>query len=72
MITVPSGNPVPQTTETKISAWEAVCTMSKVPEEKLAEVWIAEVTKIGKAEDQFTSADWTIVKKLVNDQTAIF
>ena len=76
----PSGNLPPKTLppsttpETKDSAWAAVDSMraKTVTDEKLAEVWIAEATKIGKAEDQFTPDDWTTLKNAVYAQTAIF
>ena len=43
-----------------------------ITDEKLAEVWVAEATKIGKAEDQFTPEDWATVKTAVQNQTATF
>ena len=75
----PSGPPsvsTPPTTmpETKDLAW-AACESLKaatVTDEKLAEVWIAEATKIGKAEDQFTPSDWKTLKDAVLAQVAIF
>jgi len=42
-----------------------------VSDEKLAEVWVAEATKIGKAEAKFTPKDWAAVKTAVLDQVSI-
>ena len=76
--TAPSGNPPPTTgttaPETKDSAWQAVNDLraKTVTDEKLAEVWIAEVTRIGKAEDDFTPADWKTVKDAVHKETGMF
>jgi hypothetical protein len=60
--------------ETKDSAWASVSELKAktITDEKLAEVWIAEATKIGKPEDQFTSADWVTVKDAVLKQTGVF
>jgi hypothetical protein len=71
----PSGNPPPAspTCSTKDEAWAAVNgELKAVSDEKLAEVWIAEVSKLGKAEDAFTPDDWTKVAQLVLNQTAKF
>jgi hypothetical protein len=64
----------PATIETKDSAWASVSELKQkdITDEKLAEVWIAEATKIGKAEDAFTSADWLTVKNAVLAQVSVF
>ena len=73
---VPSGSPPPTPTTpppapaaatpvTKLSAWEKVNSLSKVDEAKLAEIWVEEATKIGKAEDKFSSDDWHTVQEAV-------
>jgi hypothetical protein len=68
----PSGAPAP-TPETKDSAWAGVSgDLKDVTDEKLAEVWIAEVAKIGKDEKDFTPADWATVKEAVLKQTSKF
>jgi hypothetical protein len=66
--------PAPATIETKDSAWASVSELKQkdITDEKLAEVWIAEATKIGKAEDAFTSADWLTVKNAVLAQVSVF
>lgn len=80
---VPSGsppppNPAPSTTPvTKESAWEVVNALNdregkKVIDEKLAEIWIAEGAKIGKAESAFTSADWATVQEAVIQTISTF
>ena len=59
---------------TKDSAW-AICVQmkaAKVSDDLLAEAWIAEATKIGKPEDQFTSIDWFTVKEGVLALTSVF
>jgi hypothetical protein len=43
-----------------------------VTDEKLAEVWVMEVSTLGKVEDQFTPSDWYAVQKSVQDKTAKF
>ena len=70
----PSSTVAPSAPMTKDQAWEACSTMKAqtVTDEKLAEVWIAEATKIGKAEDQFTPSDWKTLKDAVLAQVAIF
>lgn len=57
---------------TKESAWAAVNSISGVTEEKLAEVWVSEGAKIGKAEEEFTSDDWKTVKDAVIELTKKF
>ena len=70
----PSSTVAPSAPMTKDQAWEACSTMKAqtVTDEKLAEVWIAEATKIGKAEDQFTPADWAALKDAVVAATGVF
>ena len=70
----PSSTVAPSAPMTKDQAWEACSTMKAqtVTDEKLAEVWIAEATKIGKAEDQFTPADWAALKDAVVAVTGVF
>jgi hypothetical protein len=70
----PSSTVAPSDPMTKDQAWEACSTMKAqtVTDEKLAEVWIAEATKIGKAEDQFTPADWAALKDAVVAATGVF
>jgi len=60
--------------ETKDSAWASVSELKQkdITDEKLAEVWIAEATKIGKAEDAFTADDWKTVKEAVLKQVSVF
>jgi hypothetical protein len=67
---VPSAPPV----ETKESAWKAVCETrsADMSDAKLAEIWVDEATKIGKAEEQYTSADWATLKLAVQKRTAKF
>jgi hypothetical protein len=60
------------TPETKDSAWAAVNELNSVGDDKLAEVWIAEAAKIGKAEEQFTPADWSALKEAVLKRTSTF
>lgn len=69
----PISTPAPKP-ETKDSAWTAVNELkgADVTDEKLAEVWIAEATKIGKPEDQFTADDWHTVKEAVHAVTSKF
>jgi hypothetical protein len=57
---------------TKDLAWTAVNDLNGGTEEKLAEVWIAEATKIGRPEEQFTAEDWMCVKNAVLKQTSKF
>jgi hypothetical protein len=64
--------PAPTTEDTKDSAWAAVNQMNGESDEKLAEIWIVEATKIGKPEDQFTPTDWATVKNAVLDQVSRF
>jgi hypothetical protein len=68
----PAATPVLEMT--KDSAWAAVNDMkaATVTDEKLAEVWVAEATKIGKAEEQFTPVDWWNLKEAVLAATAKF
>jgi hypothetical protein len=74
----PSGSVAPITTpptpETKATAWAGCCQMrtAETSDAKLAEVWVAEVQKIGKAEDQFTPSDWSAVKDAVIQATGKF
>jgi hypothetical protein len=56
----PAATPV-----TKESAWAKVNSLSKVDEAKLAEIWLEEGAKIGKAEDKFSSDDWHTVQEAV-------
>jgi hypothetical protein len=60
------------TLETKDSAWTAVNEACGVSDEKLAEVWIAVATSLGKPEEKFTAADWKAVKDAVLVQTSKF
>jgi hypothetical protein len=70
---VPSPTPAAsQTPMTKDLAWTAVNDLNGGTEEKLAEVWIAEATKIGRPEEQFTAEDWMCVKNAVLKQTSKF
>jgi hypothetical protein len=55
----------PATPVTKESAWAKVNSLSKVDEAKLAEIWLEEGAKIGKAEDKFSSDDWHTVQEAV-------
>jgi hypothetical protein len=71
----PSTPPVPSAeVVTKDLAWQAVAAnpILDVPQDKLAEIWIAEGSKVGKAEDAFTSADWATVRDAVLQQTSKF
>jgi hypothetical protein len=71
----PSTPPPPAASEvTKDSAWQAVATnpLKDVPDEKIAEVWVAEGSKIGKAEEQFTGTDWATVRDAVLKATSKF
>jgi hypothetical protein len=57
--------PVSTTPVTKESAWAKVNELSKVDKAKLAEIWLEEGAKIGKAEDKFSSDDWHTVQEAV-------
>jgi hypothetical protein len=66
----------PLVATTKAEAWNAICTnplkAEGVTDAKIAEIWVVEVTKIGKAEDQITGLEWAAVQKAVVDQTSTF
>jgi hypothetical protein len=63
--TPPPAPAVPSTPVTKESAWAKVNSLSKVDEAKLAEIWLEEGAKIGKAEDKFSNDDWHTVQEAV-------
>jgi hypothetical protein len=59
--------------ETKESVWAAVNgPMKDVTDEKLAEIWIAEVSKINADDSKLTAEEWATVKEAVMKQTAKF
>ena len=65
--------PLSPTAMTKDEAWLYVNQEPLgVDETKLAEVWITEVTKIGKPEDKFSPAEWALVASTVRTLTAKF
>lgn len=64
----------PAEPRTKASTWNTVVEMraAAVTDAELAKIWIAEVAKIDKAEDEFTSDDWATVETAVLDQVSVF
>jgi hypothetical protein len=69
----PSGSPKPTTpattlpTEcTKDEAWAAVCEhperVATVTDDKIAEMWLVEAEKFGKAEDAITPKEWALLR----------
>jgi hypothetical protein len=73
VIVPPAPSTPPVEVLTKELAWAAVNGTTKaVTDEVLATVWVEEGSKIGKAEEAFTSADWRIVVDAVMNRTAKF
>jgi hypothetical protein len=62
------------TTCTKDQAWEAACTATSrdaaVTDDKLAEVWVEEVTKINADEAKITPIQWATIRQQVIDRTS--
>ena len=73
-VTTPTAPAITDKPETKDSAWASVSELKQkdITDEKLAEIWIAEATKIGKPEDAFTADDWKTVKEAVLKQVSVF